>query len=133
MAASPSFLGTPAYGRQTIANADGTSTKDLFTAGASGSQVQAIMITTDETAARDLKIYIYDGTNTDLIGVVNVPIGAGNTSGVLAVNALDKSLLPWLPDDKVITLKAGFKIKIAAGTAVTSGKTITVVALGGDF
>jgi len=124
-------------GRQTIANADGTTVKDLISAGADDTKVVAIAITSDDTAAVDVKIIYNDGTNDDVIGIVNVPITSGMAASKPAVNAMNTTDMPFLPKDNAgntyLTIKTGHKLRVQALATVTSGKTVKVVALAEDF
>jgi hypothetical protein len=77
MATAPIFIATANLAEVTFTNADGTTAKDLISAGASGSKVLDIACTSDDTAAVDMEVYVHDGTTGYLVGTVNVPTLSG--------------------------------------------------------
>jgi hypothetical protein len=118
----------------TWVNADGAgSIKDIFVAGANGSRVAAVAATSTDTSAIDVQLLAHDGTTAYLIGTVTVAIGSGNTGSVAAVNLLSLNQNPWLNSDGSITLPSGWKLQAKNVTTVTAAKTLTLVALGGDY
>ena len=108
-------------------------TKDVFVAASNGSRCFGIAATLTDTTAVDVQIFIYDGATAWLAGTVTVAIGAGNTGSVSAQNLLSLSNNPWLNSDGSITLPTGWKIQASNVTQLASGKTLTLVALGGDY
>lgn len=125
----PVFELTPVNAGVTIVNADGTNLKTIYTAGANGGRIDGISVCSNDTSAVNLAFYINDGASDLYIGNVSVPIGSGYTT-VAKVDAL-LSLKP--SSQGFIQLKAGFILKCNAVVAVTAAKTVTVVAIGGDF
>lgn len=117
----------------TFVNADGTTTKDLFVAGANGSRVASIAATTTDTSANIVHLYAYDGTTAYLVGEVTVAAASGTDGATAAVNLLALSMCPWLNSDGSITLPSGWKLQASVAAAVTAAKTLTLVALGGDY
>jgi hypothetical protein len=121
-----------------ILPADTTTKKTLYTAGTQGGVVESLGATnTDTAAATVLQLYVNDGSIDHLIGTVNVPISSGNIITVPTVDILRNSQIPQLEFDafgnKVIKLKAGYILKVAATVTVNSGKAVDVVGHGGDF
>jgi hypothetical protein len=118
-----------------------TNTVLLLTAGADGSVVKSIMISSDDSAAKQVSFYISvdSGTTKYLLGTVNVAAGAGLTSGTTSnVDVLGNYYLIGLPVDQsnkpIIELKAGAQIYAGAITAaVTSGRTLHVIAQMEDY
>lgn len=131
---SPIFVLTINNKGQTWVNADGSGvTKDVFVAGANGSRLASVAATSSDTSDRDFSLYAYDGSTAFLIGTVTVAAGAGNAGTTAAINLLSLSLNPWLNSDGSIALPSGWKLQVKNLTAVTSGKTVTLVALGADY
>jgi|SRR5919108_4247560 hypothetical protein len=132
---NPIFVETAETAAQDIANADGTTVQDLVTAGADGARVFAVQASTDETANRDLTLYLQrDGAGTNYpLGSVQVPLGAGTSSSVAGVNLLDATKLRGLDVDGSLILGGGDKLRVAPTATVTSGKTIWVTAHYGDY
>lgn len=125
----PVFELTPVNAGVTVVNADSTNKKTVYTAGANGGRIDAISVCSDDTSAVNLAFYINDGSADLYIGNVNVPIGSGYTT-VAKVDAL-ASLKPAYQN--FIQIKATYILKCNAVVAVTAAKTVTVVAIGGDF
>lgn len=126
---NPLFELTPVNSGVIFENADGTGLKSIYTAGANGGRIDGISICSNDTAAVNLAFYINDGASDLYIGNVNVPIGSGYTT-VVKVDGL-VNLRPYYQN--FIALKAGYILKCNAVVAVTAAKTVTVVALGGDY
>ena len=117
-----------------IVNADGTAEKDAFThAGANGSRCDGWSATSDDTSAVILKISINDGTTSYQVGEVTVPAGAGTNGTEKAKKVLNLTDLPWLDQSGSIFMPPGWKITVAAKVAVTAGKTVSLVSLGGGY
>lgn len=119
----------------TWVNADGAAaSKDVFVAGSNGSRCFAIAATSTDTSDRDFQIFLNDGSTSFLVGTVTVPLGAGNTGTVAALNLIGSlSTNPWLNSDGSVMLPTGWKIKASNVTTITTAKTVTLVALGGDY
>lgn len=125
---SPIFPSTPKTSPVTIVNADGTTKKTLLTAGANASKLDAIKVLSDDTATVTLNFYATKSGTDYLIGTVAVTPGTGVTAGTSPAEALE-----YLNDGYSMALEAGIIIKVAAASAVTSGKTVTVIAHAGDY
>lgn len=121
-----------------ILPADTTSNKTIITAGAQGSRVESLIVSSTDTAGRDVQIGVTRSATNYIIGTVAIPINAGNTNAVPNVNlfantgqiiglALDSNGNPYLD------LKASDVLYIAALTTVTTAKVISAIAYGGDF
>lgn len=117
----------------TLENGDGTTAKDLVTAGTNGSRIDSIAVTSDDTADKDIFIYLNDGTTDFLLGRLTIKAGSGTDGTNKTVAALNSTDLPFLKDDLSYYLQAGHKLRVAAQAAVTSGKKITVTAWIGDY
>ena len=116
-----------------VENADGTTAQDFITAGANGSRVDGISVTSDDTVAIDLIVNYNDGTTDFAIARVTIPIGAGTDGATPPVSLLNITDMPFLGEDLSYYLKATKKITIAAQTAVTAAKKISLVAILGDY
>jgi hypothetical protein len=126
---SPIFELTVTVGSpQTFASGDTTTKKTVVTAGASGTRLDSIMVSTDDTSAVNLAFYITSGGTDYYIGNVNVPIGSGYTT-VARVDAIT-TLAPALG---YLALPASALLKCNCVATMTAAKTTTVVPMGGDF
>ena len=117
----------------TITNADGTGEKTLVTAGANGTRIDVVSITSTDTAAVMLKVLVHDGTTSYAVGEIAVPAGAGTNGSALAVKGLSLAFLPWLDASGSLFLRTGWSLRVAAKAAITSTKTVTLVAFSGDY
>jgi hypothetical protein len=111
----------------TVANADGTTKKTVLTAGTNGTRLDSLHICSDDTAQTLLNFYLNAGSSDSFIGQVAIPAGAGSgsTSWQEGLATLNSNL--------AMALAAGAILKVAANAAVTSGKTVTIVAFAGDY
>ncbi len=116
-----------------FANADGTTAKTLYTAAADDAIVKSIMVTSTDTAARNLRLIVNDGTTDRTIGTVNIPVTAGTTGAIAAVDLLGAALMPGLPLDqqgkRILPMQGGHIIKLAPLVAVTATFAIDAVAV----
>lgn len=130
---APIFPLTVQTSATTIVNADGTAEKALVTAGADGTRVDAVSITSTNSAAVVLAVKVHDGTTSYAIGEVSVPAGSGTNGSAPAIKGLSAEFFPWLDASGSLFLKAGWSLRVAAKAAVTSGATVTLVAFSGDY
>lgn len=116
-----------------IANADGTTAKTLYTADADDAVVKAILLTSTDTAAQNVQIILNDGTTDRVLGTVPVAANAGTNGTVVGVDGLSGTWLPGLPLDqqgkRVLALAANQVLKVKSVAAVTATKTIDAVAV----
>ena len=138
MAANTSPIFVKAINNKTAqwTNSDSAATtKDVFVAGADGSRLAAISATSTETANdRIFAIILHDGTNPFLVGSITVLRNSGFDGTAAATNLLGSlSACPWLNSDGSLMLPTGWKVQLKNLTQVASGKTVDVVALGGDY
>ena len=117
----------------TIVNADGTGEKTLVTAGANGTRIDVVSITSTDTAAVMLTVLVHDGTTSYAVGEIAVPAGSGTNGSTPAIKGLSAESLPWLDASGSLFLKAGWSLRVAAKAAITSTKTVTLVAFSGDY
>lgn len=129
----PIFQKNPSSPCQTIAAADTTTQKTLFTAGAEGALVDNIAVTSDDTAAAIVVLTINDGTTDCQIGEVTIPIGAGTDGSTPAINLLDTTAMPFFQKNGGLPLGATAILKANAKVTLTAGKTLEFVSFGGDY
>ncbi len=130
MASAPIFVGTPNTCVAKFVNADGTAKKTIFTAGASGGRVEAILIASNDTAANTALLYVSNGGTDYFLG--SVSILAAVAPAIVQVSAL--AGCAWTsPMDGGIILKSGDLLKVSMNAAVTAAKETSVTTLGGDF
>lgn len=123
----------------TIVNADGTTKKTVYTAGADGTKLESIFVTNTDTAAYTLNVYFNISSTDYLIGTVNIPLSSGNTTSAPTVNLLSSAgnlgaVLNKDPNGNTyLYLQSGTVLKVATTGTVTSAKTVTLTAIGEDF
>lgn len=126
---TPIFTAVANNGVQQFANADGTTKKTLFTPGANGSRIDRILVTSNDTAAVTLQVYVtVSAVNYHLVDVT-IPIGTGYTT-VVAMDILP-TVLRSLGGS--LTLPTAHVLKGAALAAVTAAQVVDVVCVGGDY
>lgn len=107
--------------------------KTLYTASADGAVVKAINVSSLDSVARVISVWIADAAtgNQMLLGAVSIPANSGNSGSVSSVDLLGGVLIPSLPYDsngkRVIELKGGQVLKLSV-PAVTAGTQIVATA-----
>lgn len=134
---TPAYLQTIINKVVTIVNADSTNLKTVYVAGANGSRFTSLLVTSDDSSNRDLKIYWTISGTDYLLGIVQIPLTAGTVNTVPTVNLFNSTNFPGLSVDsngnRYMDLASGTTLKVAAGSAVTTAKTITVAGYGADL
>lgn len=121
----------------TFVNADSTTAKTLYTAGANDAVVKCINLASNDTSTVNVQLLVNDGTADRLIGTVAVATLSGTNGSAASVDALTGSLLPSLPYDangkRVLPLQAGHILKWAPVAAVTAAKTVTAFVVAEEY
>lgn len=138
MTPTPVFPQTPKNYKVQIANADGQTAKTVATGGSNGTKIVSLNLSSTDTSARDIQIVITRSGTSYILGTVSVPIGAGNTSGAAAVDALRSGQVPGLPLDSdgnpfIFLADASDTLQVIAPVTITSAKIVSAVAMGADF
>lgn len=131
-------VGLIAASSNTVTLGSNTNGATIYTAGASGGRVNALIASTDDTTTVNVFLYAYDGSTVKPIGLVNVPLSSGNTNAAkLVVDFLDGVNIPGLPIDnagkRYIPLKPNEVLKCGALANLTAAKTCWVTAFGMDY
>lgn len=103
-----------------------TNTKQLLAAGADDSNIKALIISSDSTAAHIVQFWksLDAGTTKHLLFAVSVPAGSGFLSGITAnIDLFGSSVVLGLPID----LSGKPYLPLAAGTTIWVGVTIAAV------
>jgi hypothetical protein len=126
----------------TLVNADGTTPKLLFTAGADDTDVDAIIVTSNDTSSQKIVLYITRSAVDYLLSTVNVPNGAGTDAfnpsvDLLAIVPVASGGLTSLTLNNMgkqyLRLKSGDTLKVATTVAITAAKTVWISAFGQDY
>lgn len=112
--------------------------KTVYTAGANGSMVKGIVITSnDASVAHLVTCQINNGTTGYTIGAVNVPVSSGYIAAAAPINFMAPANIPGLAIDNngnpFFYLASGSTLKCTYATALTTSDLINVVATGADF
>lgn len=136
--ATPVFPQVPKSFKVQILPADASGLKTIATGGTNGSKVNAIVVSSSDTAARDVSWGITNTSIFYVMGTVTIPITAGQIAATPAVNLLDITKTPGLPIDAdgnpyILLASSSDTLQIKALTTVTAAKEIDVSAVGADF
>jgi hypothetical protein len=135
---APIFIKNRKVAGVQIVPADTTTLKTLLTAGAEGCRVLAVNAATDDTAANVVGLYVQiagAGPNYPL-GVKSVTARSGdptNAAAVPSVNLLDLAAMASLDPDGSLGLGAGDILKAGVQATVTAAKTVSLLAVYGDY
>lgn len=130
MAANPAYAATPRCAAASVStantNRDGTGTiATIFTAGASGSKIEEIVIKAENDPADSIVIlWLHDGSSYHMFDEVDLGNPAAGSTTVVAYreSRLYESLI----------LPSGWSLRASITVALTAG-AIKVIAFGGDF
>lgn len=121
----------------TFVNADSTTAKTLFTAGANDSNLKGLVITTDDTSSVNVQVKLRTGGVDYPLGTVRAVTLSGTDGAANAIDGLNSTAMPGLPVDgaskRYIPLMTGDTIKVNPVAAVTAGKTLWITALGENY
>ena len=136
MAASPVFVATPKITPQSWTNSDSANTKKtICTAGASGSKVVAVLVSSTDSSARVFQLFLNRSSTDYLLGSLSIAVTAGSDGATSTANLL--SLIPGVPRDNdgqpYLYLESGDLLKANNVTQVTSAKEIDVTVIFGNF
>ena len=92
-----------------------------------------MFVTSDDTSAVVLNVYVNNGSTSFLVGAVNIPTLAGTNGVAPSINLLNLIDLPALQAGGGLALQPTYKLNISAQTTVTAAKTMTITAAGGDY
>jgi hypothetical protein len=133
MAATPQFVAAPNLGCTKFVNSDGTTAKTIFTAGSSGSRIQAMFATSTALASLQFTLALVRSSVSYAIDTFTIP-GGDLTTPIPNWNMLDPEWLRWLdPNEPHLILPSGVTLNVTPLAAVPSGKEVSVFVLAGDF
>lgn len=110
----------------------------IYTAGTKGGRCYMLGAVTDDTVTSNIFIWILRGTTVIPLGLVNVPLSAGNTNAArFNVNFLDGSNITGLPLDnagnRYIPLMPNDILRCGALANLTAAKRVWVQGQGADY
>jgi len=117
----------------TPSNTVSTNLSTLLTAGANGSRVTSILLSTTDSAANDVFIVLdVGGAGTDfvILAQVHVPITSGTAASVPCVDALALAGFPIDNNGKnILQLGAGDKVWVGVVANMTAAKKLFAAAM----
>lgn len=148
--ATPIFPQALVAGQNVIVNGTGAYTFAAATAatnltglvsivagGTNGTVIEAITVTTTDTAANTLWLISINATTGAIFTVLTIPIGAGTTVAVPPVDVLRSSQVPGLSYDvngnRIFYIPSGTTLYAGCSAAPTSLKQVSIIAYGGNF
>lgn len=111
----------------------------IETAGTYGTRIISLIASTDDTVTVNVFLYILRGGSTVVpIGLINVPLSAGNTNAARFVtDFLNGTNIPGLPLDNTgrqyIPLVAGDVLRATTLANLTGGRSCWITAFAQDF
>jgi hypothetical protein len=106
-----------------------------------GAKIEAILVASTDTSARDFNLYLNVSATNYLIGTVSIPANSGNSNSAPTVNLLSaltgaSALLP-IPKDSngnpFLYLDSNTALYAAPATTITSAKVWNIVVIGESF
>ena len=143
---NPTFVKQPQNGKVQFTTTGGgvvtastgalTNAVTIYTAGASGSKITALLASSTDSSAQTVVIAIYNGATYFVLGSTSIPITAGTISATGSVDLMNSTAMPALPLDSdgnhYLILASGDTL-VATALGLTASKVINFTALGGDF
>lgn len=137
MATTLNFTSAPFTRVTQFLPADTTTTKDILPANATKDRrVYGITVYTDDTAAKDLYLYISDGTTTWRLTTVAIPLNSGNTNAIVPVDVFAHTQTsPFIKNRDAagapyLHIPATWSLRASYGTAITAAKLANIVIIG---
>lgn len=125
------------FGIGQITNGDTTTLKTIWTAGANGSLLQSMGLSSTDTSDRTINFYITRSGTDYLVCTITATANAGNSTTIAAIDVMRHAMLPWFQYDmagnRQLRLKSGDVLKFASTATITSAKLITCFADGEDL
>lgn len=135
--ATPAFPQAVNFGIGQITNGDTTTLKTIWTAGANGSLLQALFLSSTDTADRTINFYITRSATDYLVCTITATANSGNSATIAAIDVLRHAMLQGLMYDmagnRQLRLKSGDVLKFASTATITANKLITCFADGEDL
>lgn len=116
------FTTQPNTFETTFTSADTTVAKNIIAGPGGYWRLNAINITSDDTAAQVLDVFIRTGSTNTLLGSVSIPAGSGK-NGVVPVNFM--SALPTAMQDG-LDFAGATGLQAALEATMTAAKTISI-------
>jgi hypothetical protein len=95
--------------------------------------IDSIIVTSTDTAAKDLQLVATIGGTDYILGTFAIPLRSGDTNAAPVVMLLKSAM--WdlnndISNNKVLELPSGTVLKAKAGTTITAAKVINIIITG---
>ena len=119
---------------------DTTTTKDILNADATyDRRVYGITCFTDESAAKDVKLFLSDGTTTWQLTTIAIPINSGNTNAIVPVDLFSNTQFSQFVRQRdasgapYINIPKGWSLRLAYAATMTAAKVANYVIIGESY
>lgn len=136
MALAPQFVSTPRTPVLSIANADGTAFRTLFSAALLGSRVEAVAVSNSDAAnPYTVQVAIQKSGVDYVLGEVIVPAGAGTNGATKAASLLNATDIPILAstESNSLLMETGTVLRFRPKTTVSGANTLQFIGVAGDY
>lgn len=136
MSSTPSFIETAQTPAAQFENADGTTFKTLYTAGANGGRVDSLIGTSTDTASAYVVQLALQKSSVDyVIGEVSIPLGSGTNGTAKSVAMLNPTDIPGLTytESGCLFLASGVALRARVKTAVSGSFKVQIIGVAGDY
>lgn len=137
MASTLNFTSAPFTRITQFLPADTTTTKDILPVNATKDRrIYGITVYTDESAAKDLYIYISDGTTTWRLSTIAIPLNSGNTNAIVPVDVFSSTqIAPFIKNRDAsgapyLHIPATWSVRASYSAAITAAKIANIVIIG---
>lgn len=131
MGASAQYAASINVGLSRIQNSDGTNFITMLTAGASGSLIQGITVSSTDGTTRTVRFYLTNGGIDYLLCTIDITGNSGNANTTPAIDVLRHVNLPGISYDmagnKQLRIGASTTLRMAAGATITAATFIAAV------
>jgi len=140
MANSLTFTSAPFNRVTQFLPADGTTIKDILPVDAvNDRRVYGIAVFTDESAAKDVKLSLSDGTTTWQLTTIAIPLNSGNTNAIVPVDIFSHTqAAPFIKQRDAsgapyLNIPKGWSLRLNYGAAITAAKLANIVVSGETY
>lgn len=140
MATTLTFTSAPFQQVTQFTPADTTTIKTILTADAvNDRRIYGITIFTDESVARDIDIYLSDGTTTWQLTTVAIPLNSGNTNAIIPVDVFTNTQMsPYVKQRDAsgaayLNITKTWSIRMSYNVTMTAAKLANVVVIGETY
>jgi hypothetical protein len=120
-----------------LTHSTGTNITQIYSAGTNGTKIENIAVTNTDTNPYTLNVYIQSSSTNYLIGTINVPASAGNTTSAPTLNLLaNTNFLPCCRDingNYYLYINGSDKLMVATTTTITTSQTMQFIVQAGDY